>query len=171
MGWIIEHIKQTNQQLQQNSGTNHLDPNLIYRGSRDGFAIADFHRLCDNKESTIVIMRVAGTTELLGGYSPLQWNLDDGYYNTNKSFIFALGDHELNGAIFSSVDNGECAIYCEQNAGPVFGHGEDLCFGYHNDFNVQDSCYAYQDSYSLPIRAIQNDFTIDEIEVFHVQRT
>lgn len=48
---------------------------LILRGSRDGFDIDSFHRICDNKERTVIVIKVSGTGEVIGGYNPLQWKV------------------------------------------------------------------------------------------------
>ncbi|CAG8448805.1 12558_t:CDS:2 [Acaulospora colombiana] len=47
--------------------------NLLLRGSRDGFSAQDFHRLCDNRGPTIVVMKVKESGEIIGGYNPLSW--------------------------------------------------------------------------------------------------
>ncbi|RIB22075.1 hypothetical protein C2G38_2243525 [Gigaspora rosea] len=48
--------------------------NLLLRGSKDGFTLEIFHRLCDNIPGTVAIIKVNGTNEILGGYNPLVWN-------------------------------------------------------------------------------------------------
>jgi hypothetical protein len=40
---------------------------LLYRASRDGWQTTDFHRLCDNKGPTVVIVK-ASNGRLCGGY-------------------------------------------------------------------------------------------------------
>ncbi|RHZ73753.1 hypothetical protein Glove_229g81 [Diversispora epigaea] len=65
---------------------------LILRGSEDGFQPQTFWDICDRHAGTIVIAKVAGTDEILGGYNPLAWdNSTEGIYmETNDSFIFSL---------------------------------------------------------------------------------
>jgi len=53
---------------------------LLLRGTRDDFTAQTFHDNCDNVERTVVIMRVKGTTKLVGGYNPVHW-----YDDTNSS--------------------------------------------------------------------------------------
>ncbi|CAG8706214.1 1419_t:CDS:2 [Dentiscutata erythropus] len=90
--------------------------NLLLRGSRDGFSARKFHELCKDKGSTVVIMKVAGTGEIIGGYNPENWkggffdlwmsnynNLSKGcscrnsYYEKNiiDSQEFDLDDYEV----------------------------------------------------------------------------
>ncbi|CAG8647339.1 27049_t:CDS:2 [Gigaspora margarita] len=45
---------------------------LLYRASRDGLKLKDFHKLCDDKEGTVVVLKV-NQTEILGGYNPMIW--------------------------------------------------------------------------------------------------
>ncbi|GBB84420.1 hypothetical protein RclHR1_01100012 [Rhizophagus clarus] len=46
---------------------------LIYRASRDGFGINNFHNNCDNMGPTVVVIKVHNTGEIIGGYNPLEW--------------------------------------------------------------------------------------------------
>ena len=49
---------------------------LLYRSSRDGQDTKSFHRNCDNKGATIWVAKVQGSTQLVGGYNPLDWGRD-----------------------------------------------------------------------------------------------
>ncbi|RIB27902.1 hypothetical protein C2G38_2060788 [Gigaspora rosea] len=65
--------------------------NLLLRGSRDGFTGEAFHRLCDNILGTVVVVKVNGTNEILGGYNPSIWKADNWMFGeTTGSFIFSL---------------------------------------------------------------------------------
>ncbi|RIB22755.1 hypothetical protein C2G38_2074650, partial [Gigaspora rosea] len=65
---------------------------LIVVGTRDGFTCETFHRLCDNIPGTVVVIKVNGTNELLGGYNPLAWKPNDQFkwFSTTDSFIFFI---------------------------------------------------------------------------------
>src|SRR5204863_999740 len=47
---------------------------LLYRSSRDRFNTNSFHEKCNNKGATIWVAKVRGSTQLIGGYNPLDWN-------------------------------------------------------------------------------------------------
>src|SRR5436190_4735377 len=64
------------------------DFNLLYRSSRDGIDTGSFHRNCDNKGATIWIAKVQGSTQLIGGYNPLDWSGHDVWKLTTDSFLF-----------------------------------------------------------------------------------
>src|SRR5256886_3571064 len=67
------------------------DFKLLYRSSRDGIDTGSFHRNCDNKGATICIAKVQGSTQLIGGYNPLDWS-GNSWKNTTDSFIFNFTD-------------------------------------------------------------------------------
>ena len=52
-----------------------LPPNatcsLLYRASTDGYTPADFHRCCDNKGSTLVLVKSG--ENIFGGYTSKSW--------------------------------------------------------------------------------------------------
>src|SRR5204863_98218 len=50
------------------------DFKLLYRANKDGFNGASFHKNCDNKGATIWVAKIQGTTQLIGGYNPLDWS-------------------------------------------------------------------------------------------------
>ena len=55
-----------------------LKLNLIYKATRDGYKASDFHSKCDNKGSTIsVIKSEYGKT--FGVYTNLSWNSNNAY--------------------------------------------------------------------------------------------
>src|SRR5205823_5716777 len=47
------------------------DFKLLYRSSQDGADASSFHRHCDNKGATIWIAKIKDSTQLIGGYNPL----------------------------------------------------------------------------------------------------
>ncbi|RIB20993.1 hypothetical protein C2G38_2079426, partial [Gigaspora rosea] len=47
---------------------------LLLRGTRDGFTSDSFWNLCDKQTHLVVVMKVKGTDEILGGYNPVGWD-------------------------------------------------------------------------------------------------
>ena len=43
-----------------------------------------------NKNATIFVAKIQGSTKLIGGYNPLKWDSDNSYKSTNDSFIFSF---------------------------------------------------------------------------------
>ena len=65
---------------------------LLYHSIRDGFDAASFHRNCDNKGATIFVAKIQGSTQLIGGYNPLDWSGNDVWKTTTDSFVFNFTD-------------------------------------------------------------------------------
>ncbi|RIB16822.1 hypothetical protein C2G38_2188905 [Gigaspora rosea] len=140
---------------------------LLLRGSRDGFDGKIFHKLCDNIPNTIIVLKVKNSDEILGGYNPLSWkfvNEGDGYIETTDSFIFSLKNGNLKESILSRVINSLYAIYYSDQD-PWFYH-----FGVNDHHSGPNKWqYYYQDNnYQLPIRNTQDNFSVDDYEVFQI---
>ena len=56
--------------------------NLCYRASRDGWRAQDFHRHCDNKGPTVVLVKA--NDSIFGGYTGQSWM--SGMYGDTISF-------------------------------------------------------------------------------------
>ncbi|RHZ48308.1 hypothetical protein Glove_553g8 [Diversispora epigaea] len=104
---------------------------FILRGSKDGFQPKTFWNMCGGHAGTIVIVKVAGTDEILGGYNPLAWdNTKKDFMETNDSFIFSLKNGNIQNSILSRVKIEKCEFalfYCgpdkQKTCGPCFGYG------------------------------------------------
>ncbi|RIB22828.1 hypothetical protein C2G38_2172969 [Gigaspora rosea] len=136
---------------------------LLLRGSRDDFTVGSFHRLCNNIPRTVVIIKVDGTNEILGGYNPLVWQSSSstGYLKTADSFIFSLKTNNLSSSILSRVKNIEGVIGCSSTKGLYFG----CCF--YMKGTRECDYYRGCSVYDLSFRHSQN-FKIDEYEVFQI---
>src|SRR6185369_12642345 len=103
---IVESKKRQEIQRISSNQTHVYKFNLLYRQSRDGNTVAKFRELCNNKEPTITVGKVSDTEEILGGYNPIAWGLEENYHvNTEESFIFALRKNSLEESIVSLVVN------------------------------------------------------------------
>jgi hypothetical protein len=145
---------------------------LIYRASQHGFD--NFHKYCDNKGPTVVIIKVRNSRKIIGGYNPLDWCIikpedddsmyDHYYYNhkckTSNSFIFSL-----NGItpVLSRVTSKKDAIIWCKDKGPCFGE-QDLWV--HSTSNSR-SGESKQKSYKTKI-IDSGTFKIEEYEVFQI---
>ncbi|EXX78770.1 hypothetical protein GLOIN_2v1176608 [Rhizophagus irregularis DAOM 181602=DAOM 197198] len=97
------------------------DFKLLYHSGRDGFNAASFHRNCDNKGATIFVAKIQGSTQLIGGYNPLDWN-GNVWKNTSDSFLFNFADGKnISTANLGYVKNPRVAVYCSNNKGPHMG--------------------------------------------------
>ncbi|RHZ87587.1 hypothetical protein Glove_33g38 [Diversispora epigaea] len=151
---------------------------LILCGTRDGFAPQTFWNICHGHAYTIVVAKVKGTDEIIGGYSPLTWdnsNIKDQWAETKDSFIFSLKNGNIQSSILSRVKVTKYAILnsCKKDQniyGPYFGFGLKL-FSKESNFNLDglSSCDNNLDYYEKRIKT-SDSFSIDNYEVFKVNR-
>ncbi|GBB90409.1 hypothetical protein RclHR1_17360005 [Rhizophagus clarus] len=131
------------------------DFNLLYHSSLDGFNTTSFHKNCNNKGATIWVAKIKGSTQLIGGYNPLDWN-GSGRKNTRSSFLFNIPDGKNISNTKMRFNTPMCAIYCHEKHGPSMG---DL---YCPDSNI----WSYRTSKN--IIGIPAKFVVEEYEVFQV---
>ncbi|GBC03048.1 hypothetical protein RclHR1_04970002 [Rhizophagus clarus] len=146
---------------------------LLLRGSRDGFSPKVFHELCDNKLYTVTFIKIKGTEEIIGGYNPMIWesNKDRKWGQTKDSFIFSFkSKNNFKEPILSHVISVNYAIYSSNTYGPTFNH--DI-YIYGNDFDnlkAYGYCRCKQASYEKKIRDTEDQFSIEDYEVFQITK-
>ena len=94
--------------------------NLIFNLNKNGEKGTDFHKYCDNKGPTLILIKTK-TNNIFGGFTPLNWKGDNDIRpkdNSNQTFIFSLDRNK----IFDIIDINLRAIRCRENEGPVFGN-------------------------------------------------
>jgi hypothetical protein len=138
--------------------------NLLYKASRDGNTACAFHEKCDNKGATIVIVKIANSEQIVGGYSPLDWDGNSIWKSTNKSFVFSFTDrNNLQSAKVGYCNNNQSAMYCNSGYGPTFGSGRDLhC--QNNGVWYSNNPHSYPKVDGIPYK----NFYVEDYEVFQV---
>ena len=135
--------------------------NLIYRASRDGMTPAAFHEKCDNQGPTIVVVKVKGSEQIVGGYNPLAWDSSNLWKSTKNSFIFSfINRTNLQTAKVGYSNGDQYSIGRYSEYGPIFGIGHDLIF-------CPPNC-TINDLRSYPNVDIPRKFNVDDYEVFRV---
>ncbi|XP_028407149.1 E3 ubiquitin-protein ligase TRIM33-like [Dendronephthya gigantea] len=151
--------------------------NLCYRASIDGWSSQDFHRHCDNKGPTVVLVKA--DDYIFGGYTDQNWDTSCAYKYSSSSFIFSLRNKDKLPPFIANIRQGmeRYAIYCQSSFGPRFGGGQDwyTCDNPH----VNPSCGNFGHTYQPPpgyvsgntqttsLLAGQYSFLTTEIEVFN----
>ncbi|RHZ76582.1 hypothetical protein Glove_196g55 [Diversispora epigaea] len=181
-----EHVAEISSWIDRKSSTYSLtntpyEFQLIFRGSINGFAPQTFWETCRGNASTVVIMKVKGTEEILGGYNPLIW---DAYFpgffcswkRTKDSFIFSLKNGNMQNSILSRVKFIKNEIWQmdtkQETHGPCFGN-DLMMYSPSSNFTLDNSCvcnnygYGY---YEKHIRTTKNKFSIVDYEVFKVNK-
>jgi hypothetical protein len=132
---------------------------LLYRSSRDGNGTDSFHEHCDNKGATIWVAKIKNTTQLIGGYNPLDWS-GNSWKTTADSFIFNFTNGKLiSTAELGYVNNTRYAVYCDSVYGPTMGNLQ--CNKNNWSYYGGGGCYH-------PKLLIPTSFTVEDYEVFQV---
>jgi len=149
---------------------------LLWRGTRDGFAASTFHSLCDNKGSTLTVVK-ATTGYIAGGYASVSWASREGSVFDSNAFLFTL-TNPSNMPLKLAVTNSNGALRDEMTYGPTFGYGADLHISDNSVHNMNN--HIYSTSYSYPngnsgyaggmFMLGANPFQVAEVEVFVVKK-
>ena len=138
--------------------------NLLYRATKDGDKLSDFHRLCDEKGPTLVIGKTPGGY-VFGGFTKIKWkSLKKGeYFLDPDAFVFSLNQKRK----FNIYNNNKVGL--NRNYGPIFGNGS-------NSLQIEDNILSNKNHWSNPNGSYGknlnltegNRFSIIELEVFLV---
>jgi hypothetical protein len=149
---------------------------LLYRASRDGWTAHDFHRCCDNRGPTLVIVQ-SEENWVFGGYAAASWNSNGHNIQSagNTSFLFTLKNpHDLPPTKYACTAYLSHELQGDAKHGPMFGRGFDLyiCDGANNSFyNYTVLGTAYKDTTGHGKRTFTGKkiFRVGEYEVFAVK--
>ena len=145
-----------------------LDFKLLFRMSRDGSNCSDFHRLCDNKGETLIIIKTDKNYKF-GAYTPLNWvTPSSGEVSNPKdelTFLFSLDKKQK----FTKIPGkNPTTARSQKNYGPLLGSATDL--GIESDMkNGWCGNGTFLRNYELTNG--ESCFTINEMEIFQVFNT
>jgi hypothetical protein len=146
---------------------------LLYRGSRDGFKMNEFHQRCDGRNRMLVLIKTT-KENIFGGYTPLVWDSTTKDYKKDESmgtFLFTLKNpHGLDPIRFRLKGDGSTAIYCNSDR-LAFGGGHDICLS--DDCDTKTNSYtnfnvSFENSTKIDSNVLFDgayNFTVEEIEV------
>lgn len=145
---------------------------LLYRGSRDGFQAAAFHRECNNKGPTLTIIRsIQGN--VFGGYTSCSWTSSGSYVQDPKAWLFSLKAADGGPPVkIPCTPTSSNSIYDHTSSGPTFGGGHDLHVV--DNANSNATNYSNQHCYPRPRSTLASldgsrNFQVSEIEVFSLK--
>jgi hypothetical protein len=142
--------------------------NRLYRGSKHEFSAAAFHRLCDNKGPTVVLIK-ARNGRVAAGYSCVSWSKSQCLEANPNGFLCAIDSNDLSLQIFKGVQ-GECKTLQATNYGPLFFRG--VCIYDKCDKNLysHSSLGDGFESEGDPFALFGTEyFTVVEYEVFGIE--
>ncbi|CAB4373478.1 unnamed protein product [Rhizophagus irregularis] len=138
------------------------DFKLLYRSSQDGNDTLSFHRNCDNKGATIWIAKIKNSTQLIGGYNPLDWDQSNNWKTTADSFLFNFTNgRDISTSKRSYVSIQDWAVFCGPRYGPTMGN----LFCNNNVWSYNNS---YDNGNRYPKIGIPANFEVEDYEVFQV---
>jgi len=147
---------------------------LLYRASVDGFAVSEFHRLCDNQGSTITLVQ-SKTGYIFGGYCVPPWTSDNSWKNHDEGFIFTLTNpHDIPPTMYHRNLQYKYAVLCSPEYGPVFGTGCDIAVwnnSHQNKHSFTDfTSKSYIDTTGKGVNTFTGEkyFSTTEVEVYAV---
>ena len=91
----------------------------IFRMSENGFKSQDFHKYCDNKGTTLTLIKTT-KNKIFGGFTPLNWDIKGKCPKdeSNQTFIFSLDLMKK----YDIIKKNEPAIRNSSMYGPIFGN-------------------------------------------------
>lgn len=96
---------------------------LLWRGSKHGFEDSTFHRLCDDKGKTLLVIKDAENC-IFGGFTSVPWSTEGFYKSDSTAFLFTL-TNPSGTPMKLKVNEPENAVL-HSSLGPTFGWGYDL---------------------------------------------
>ena len=94
---------------------------LLWRATRDGFKAKDFHRLCNDKPNTLLIIK-STTGYIFGGYASLAWSSSGGSKSDSNAFLFTFcNPANMPLKLNIKKEEEEWAVYHDSEWGPTFG--------------------------------------------------
>ena len=149
---------------------------LLFRASESNFDSQIFHQKCDNKGSTLTLIKTKNG-KTFGGYNKASWNSNSAYLASEGNFIFSL-DNKTKHEIYQNQGQ---AMYGNASFGPTFGGGHDIYVTHACNNNI--SSYSnFGHTYKPPGNITQNtesaknyfagsyNFGVEEYEVFLIKK-
>ncbi|CAG8505176.1 6391_t:CDS:2 [Funneliformis caledonium] len=165
INWINETIPGTS--------LNRYKLTLLLKGSANGFTANTFHGMCDNRGATLTVIKIRGSTEIIGGYNPASWNqslyINEPLSIIRESFVFKLNQKDIRQSIVGRpVADAVYTIENHPNNGPCFYGALYIKGGSHGDFKRDMLCYCDGANYGVQLRKTNSTFSVDDYEVYQV---
>ena len=146
-----------------------INSKLLYRLSKNGSTISNFHNLCDNIGPNLSIIKIRKNSNTssynrFGGFTSLNWECSKKIKTDETAFIFSLTKKKMFRAKYPYT-----SIFCSKNYGPSFGYdGSYSGFWTKEKYGGYNPCETFGDK-DRECTCGLKDFTIDEIEVFQIE--
>ena len=142
---------------------------LIFRKSINGDSFDEFHRLCDNKGKTLVLIE-GKEGFIIGGYTTKNWDKSGNWCKDDDSFLFSL----TQGKIFPII-KGKFSIRGDIENGPWFAYIGSSA--YNKNKNLSQGIFVYKNKSEMsfenydeiiPNKKADRLFDIKEVEIYQI---
>ena len=155
--------------IKQKTNKDKINFDLIFTMSKNGNDSDDFHKYCDNKGPTLILIKTK-KNQIFGGFTSLNWNKEyEGVKDpSNQTFIFSLDLFKK----FDMINKEKQAIQNHSLYGPNFGNADIYL-----KKNMKDGvCFANENCNYLSNNNIELigekgkriSFQTEELEVYKV---
>ena len=133
---LLEELREEQTDFLKNILNSPKKIERIFKASEHNFGCAAFHKKCDNKSDTLVLVRTE-FSRTIGGYTHYPWDQRNSYLSdaNMRTFLFSLDLKEK----YIPIDESNL-IHGYSGYGPTFGDGHDLY--------LADSCNSNTSSYT-----------------------
>ena len=148
-----------------------FETKLLYRLSRDGPSIFNFHSKCDYTTPTLILIE-SDDQNKFGGYTTATWDMFGNVYkNSSKTFLFSLkktkkyyrkNNIKYSGDIFSGA----------RDIGPWFGIHDLYFYGTMKDlytYKYSGQCLFLDGNGLVEQTNIDNSVPVKEVEVYQIK--
>ncbi|CAB4392658.1 unnamed protein product [Rhizophagus irregularis] len=112
--------------------------------------------------ATIWVAKIKDSTQIIGGYNPLDWDEVSYWKTTGDSFIFNFTDGKnISTSKVSYVNNREYAVFCHDTYGPTMGN-------LHCNLNIWSNVNRGDGDRYPNIGIPENNFKVEYYEVFQL---
>ena len=144
---------------------------LLYKATPEENTRDDFHRKCDNKGATVVLIETTKGRRF-GGYTSLSWDSSSGWKNDLESFLFSLDNNKK----YEVIPNATYKVYSNKDYGPWFGNsGSGFGLSYEKNFFIGNETHReYYSSDKAYFTTVENElsggktFNISKMEVYQI---
>ena len=151
------------------SGGNERQFRLLYSPTLDSNTKEDFHKHCDNKGSTIVLVETSNGRRF-GGFTSLSWKSNDQWVKDPCACIFSFDNHKKYKLLLPDY-----SYYGGPGNGPHFGYCDQLGFynngggtGFLDTIHTGNFGTKTYDIPNMEEITLTNNYIMNKFEVYQV---
>ena len=137
---------------------------LLFRGTRDGDKVSDFHKYCDGIPNTLSVIQTS-KGYIFGGYTEMKWDSTSGCVQDPNTFIFSLDYMK----IYKPKSGNTGYIHCAKDHGPYFCDTIGMMDSYFSsNSHYEQNLNTHYEGEEQGLNHGEKNFIGREVEVFQV---